>query len=189
MWDSIIKPAVVLFVVCVIISGSLAVVNRVTVDIIDQRTKAEQEEFRKQLLDKADSFTQITHEFDNPAITDVYAGYKEGELAGYVINVTAKGYGGDINMTVGVDNNGIVTGVIIGENEETPGLGSRAKEPDFINQFYEVSFNDKLTVVKQNKKSANEIQAISGATITSTGVTQGVQAALDISKKLMEEGN
>ena len=189
MWDSFIKPTLVLFLVCVIITGALAAVNRVTIEIIDQRTKAEQEEFRKQLLDKADSFKQITLEFENPAVTDVYAGYKEGELAGYVINVAAKGYGGDINMTVGVDKNGFVTGVIIGDNEETPGLGTKALEPDFINQFYEVSYNDELTVVKQNRKSPNEIQAISGATITSAGVTQGVQAALDISKKLMEEGN
>ncbi|HEY8500134.1 MAG TPA: FMN-binding protein, partial [Clostridia bacterium] len=110
-------------------------------------------------------------------------------LAGYVVNVAAKGYGGDINMIVGVDNNGAVTGIIIGDNEETPGLGTKALEPDFINQFSEVSFNDKLTVVKQNKKSANEIQAISGATVTSRGLTEGVQAALDVSKKLMEEGN
>jgi electron transport complex protein RnfG len=64
MWDSIIKPTLVLFLVCVIITGALAAVNRVTIEIIDQRTKAEQEEFRKQLLDKADSFKQITLEFE-----------------------------------------------------------------------------------------------------------------------------
>ncbi|HEY8500325.1 MAG TPA: RnfABCDGE type electron transport complex subunit G [Clostridia bacterium] len=189
MWDSIIKPTLVLFLVCATITGSLAFVNRATSGVIEQRTKAEQEEFRKQLLGKADSFEQITLNFDNPAVKDVYAGYNTEGLAGYVVNVAAKGYGGDINIVVGVDNNGAVTGIIIGDNGETPGLGTKALEPDFINQFYEVGINDELTVVKQNKKSANEIQAVSGATVTSRGVTQGVQTALDITKKLMEEGN
>ena len=68
-------------------------------------------------------------------------------------------------------------------------MGTKVFEPDFINQFEQVGVNDELTVVKQNRKSTNEIQAVSGATITSRGVTQGVQAALDITKKLMEEGN
>ncbi|NLG89495.1 MAG: RnfABCDGE type electron transport complex subunit G [Clostridiaceae bacterium] len=189
MWDSIIKPALVLFLVCVVITGALAVVNRVTKDVIEQRINAEQEEFRRQLLDDADNFAKIELEPGNEAVKDVYAGYREGEFEGYVINVTAKGYGGDIAMIVGVDKNGAITGIIIGDNEETPGLGTKAFEPDFIDQFDKVSVNDVLTVVKQSRKSSNEIQAVSGATITSKGVTQGVQAALDISKKLMEEGD
>ena len=57
--DSIIKPALVLFLVCAVTTGALAVVNRATVDVIEQRTNAEQEEFRKQVLDNADSFKQI----------------------------------------------------------------------------------------------------------------------------------
>ncbi|HAA26013.1 MAG TPA: electron transporter RnfG [Ruminiclostridium sp.] len=189
MWDSIIKPALVLFLVCAVTTGALAVVNRATVDVIEQRTNAEQEEFRKQVLDNADSFKQIELGSGNEAVKNVYAGYRDGELEGYVVNITAKGYGGDIGMIVGVDKNGTVTGVIIGDNEETPGLGTKVFEPDFINQFEQVGVNDELTVVKQNRKSTNEIQAVSGATITSRGVTQGVQAALDITKKLMEEGN
>jgi electron transport complex protein RnfG len=94
-----------------------------------------------------------------------------------------KGYGGIIGMTVGVNADGKITGVIIGSNNETPGLGSRTTEPDFTGRFAGISLkdvlNNALTVVKQNKKEANEIQAVTGATISSRAVTKGVQAALD----------
>ncbi|NLD22260.1 MAG: FMN-binding protein [Bacteroidales bacterium] len=104
------------------------------------------------------------------------------------MDVTVKGYGGDINMTVGVDIKGHITGVKIGSHNETPGLGAKASEPEFISQFGEVTINDKLVIVKQNKKAANEIQAISGATISTKAVTEGVSAALSAADILIKGG-
>ncbi len=189
MWSSIIKPTMVLFAVCIVVSGALAVVNNVTMDVIEERTKVEQEEFRKQVLEQADRFTQAADVDDLDNVTDVYAGFSGDDPVGYVMSVVSKGYGGDINMIVGVDMKGQVTKVIIGDNEETPGLGSKAKESEFIDQFSGVTVNDQLAVVKQNKKAANEIQALSGATITSRGVTEGIQAALRTAEILLEGGN
>lgn len=188
MWSSIIKPAVVLFSVCIVISGALAYVNDGTKDIIEARTKAEQEQFRKEVMKQAERFVEVKPQgiFDN--VTGIYEGYSGENLVGYVMDVTTKGYGGSMSLTVGIDFSGQVSGVIIGENSETPGLGSKSKEPEFISQYEEVTINDEITVVKQNKKSSNEIQAISGATITSRGVTEGVQAALDCVKYMTEGG-
>lgn len=185
MWDSIVKPTLVLFVVCAVITGALAYVNGITKDIILARTEQEQEQFRKEVMNEADKFVKIEPEGLPDKIAGVYEAYnKEGTVAGYVINVVTKGYGGAMSLTVGINTDGQVTGVIIGDNNETPGLGSKAKEPGFTDQFKEVTVNDSLNVVKQTKKSSDEIQAISGATITSRAVTEGVQAALDSVKSI-----
>lgn len=183
MWSSIVKPTLVLFIVCLVISGSLAYVNGVTKDTIQQNTLVQQEEFRKQVLTEADKFEACSQKGLPEAAKSVYAGMKGDQVAGYVVDVAVKGYGGIISMTVGVNAEGKITGVIIGSNNETPGLGSRTTEPGFISQFTGISLkdvlNNALKVVKQNKKEANEIQAVTGATISSRAVTKGVQAALD----------
>jgi len=188
MWDSILKPTLVLFLVCVIISGSLAYVNNITRDVIEESTKAEQAESRKQVMTEAESFKEVKAENISDAVTGVYEGYKGNEKIGYVMDVTVKGYGGNISMTVGVDLNGHITGVKIGDHNETPGLGAKAAEPEFINQFGDITFNDNLTVVKQNKKASNEIQAVSGATISSRAVTRGVSVALQAAGILIKGG-
>ena len=69
MWNSIVKPAVVLFVVCLVISGSLAFINGMTKDIIEENTRLEQEGFRKQVLTAADRFLQIEPEGTRKRLT------------------------------------------------------------------------------------------------------------------------
>lgn len=183
MWDSIIKPTLVLFVVCLIVSGSLAYVNDITKNIIDENTLAEQEAFRRQVLPEADRFEKVSAEGIPEAVRGAYQGFDGDSPAGFVMEVTAKGYGGDISMTVGIDMNGQITRVIIGSNSETPGLGSKATLPDFINQFTGIGIDeiseDGLAVVKGSKTKTNEIEAVSGATVSSRGITKGVQTALD----------
>jgi len=189
MWNNIIKPTLVLFIVCAVIAGALAYVNGVTQEIIEAITQQEQEQFRKEVMAEADRFVKIEKEGMPDKIAGVYEAYRNDTIVGYVMDVTVKGYGGAMKLTVGVNINGQVTGVVIGDNNETPGLGSKAKDPGFTEQFKEVTTDNTLNVVKQNKKSADEIQAISGATITSRAVTGGVQAALDSVKLITEGGN
>ena len=73
-----------------------------------------------------------------------------------------------------------ITGVEIGNHSETPGLGSKATEPIFKNQYVDKDVSNSLLVVKGSANNDNEISAISGATITSNGVTSGVNAAMKI---------
>lgn len=186
MWNSIIKPTLVLFIVCVIISGSLAYVNGMTTDIIQENTLAEQEEFRRQVLPEADSFRIIEQTGLPEAVKGVYEGFATNASEGYVVEVSTKGYGGAISMTIGVNTEGQISGVIVGSNNETPGLGSKATQADFTEKFDVVSLGNipesGLVVVKQSPKADHEIQAVSGATISSRAITKGVQAALDAIK-------
>lgn len=186
MWNSIIKPTLVLFLVCVVISGSLAYVNGITKDTIQKNTQAEQEEFRRQVLQEAEKFEPAEQEGMPETVKGIFAGFAGNDPVGFVVEVSPKGYGGAINMTVGVNMAGDVTGVIVGNNNETPGLGSKATGGDFIAQFSSITMEElagnALVVVKQKPKASNEVQAVSGATISSRAITRGVQEALDAVK-------
>ena len=97
---------------------------------------------------------------------------------GYVVTVTDKeGYGGDIQITVGVTKDGTVSGVSILSISETAGLGMRATTDDFKNQFKDKNV-EKFTYTKTGATSDDEIDALSGATITTNAMTNGVNAGL-----------
>ena len=87
-------------------------------------------------------------------------------------------------MIVGVSGEGAVLGVQIVNMSETAGLGANAEKPEFLQQ-YEGQQGD-LTVVKSATGAEGEIVALSGATITSNGVTSGVQSALDLAASLAQ---
>lgn len=100
-----------------------------------------------------------------------------GDLLGYVITVTTKeGYGGDIQFSIGVRTDGTLNGMSILSISETAGLGMRAEEvlkPQFANKRVEV-----FEYTKSGAAADNQIDAISGATITTNAVTNGVNAGL-----------
>lgn len=100
-----------------------------------------------------------------------------GSTLGYVVTVTTKeGYGGDIRFTVGVRMDGTVNGISILSISETAGLGMRAEEvlkPQFAGKNVE-----KFEYTKSGAASESQIDAISGATITTNAVTNGVNAGL-----------
>ncbi|MFR2465176.1 MAG: FMN-binding protein, partial [Clostridia bacterium] len=110
------------------------------------------------------------------------------ENGGVAMKVMGTGYGGDMEMAVGIDADGNVTGVSIISHGETPGLGAKATEADFIDQYSGKNAKETLTVVKGDA-AENEISAISGATITSRGVTEGVNEALQYYTVYLKEGN
>lgn len=109
---------------------------------------------------------------------------KDNMLLGYIITVTDKeGYGGNIKMTVGIDSNGTITGLELLEISETAGLGMKAADKSFREQYIGIK-SDKVEYVKGNASADNEIDAISSATITTKAVTDGVNAALVAFKEL-----
>ena len=94
-----------------------------------------------------------------------------------VTDTSHAGYGGDITFSVGITNEGVVNGYSITDISETAGLGMKAKESDFYSQF-ENKAVESLEVVKGSAASDNQIEAISGATITSRAMTNGVNVCL-----------
>ena len=136
-----------------------------------------------------DSF--ISNLKDNTANTldSVVTAYKNGsELLGYVITVTnGEGYGGDIQISVGVLADGTVAGVEILSIGETPGLGMNAQNDSFLNKFSGVT-TDGFTYTKTGSTKPDEIDAISSATYTTKSMTNGVNAALAAYTAIMEKG-
>lgn len=108
----------------------------------------------------------------------VYA-YEKEECKGCVVTVTSKeGFGGDIQFTVGVTKEGMISGVSMISISETAGLGMKAKENSFLNQYKQEEKVAQFTVTKKEEEGADKIDAISNATITTNAVTKGVNGAL-----------
>lgn len=178
----ILIPTLVLFLIALISTLLLGLVNNVTKDRIAAEQAASEAEARESV------FTQAAN-FDEKSIdsqTYYVAKDKSGNVLGYVFNTSNKGYGGQVTATVGVDINGKVTGVVPGDlSNETPGLGQTATKPSFLKQF--VGKSGTLSVVKNGAKD-NEIQALTSATITSTAVTNDVNNATELYAKVVNAG-
>ncbi len=124
---------------------------------------------------------------ENAEIGEVYRALSvNGGLLGYVITVTtSEGYGGDIELLLGVRPDGTVNGVSVLQISETPGLGMRAEEvlaPQFAGR--QVS---SFTYVKTGAVSEDQIDAISGATITTSAFTEAVNAGLSYFDERLKE--
>ena len=101
-----------------------------------------------------------------------------GNNVGRVITATSKdGYNGTVQLSVGIKSDGTVVGITFLTLAETPGLGMRAGEKDFYSQYANKNTKE-FKLVKGSASGANEIAAISGSTITSSAVTNAVNAAL-----------
>lgn len=111
-----------------------------------------------------------------------------GSVAGYVITVIAKDASqANITFSVGITNDGTVNGYSITNMAETPGLGDKAKSEGFSGQFKNKQA-DEFTVVKQAPASDSEIESISGATITSRAMANGVNACMAYFRNVLEGG-
>ena len=167
--DNIFVLALKLFAICLVIALGLSALNYVTAPIITELTENK----------KAEAMQSVLPDCELEKYSDsVYIGKENGEIKGYAVNVvTPEGYGGDIDLIVGFDADFNVTGVEYISMAETPGLGTRAKEEPFASQF--------------NGKPAREfsdIQAITGATVTSKAVNGAINQASDLAKEAKEAG-
>ena len=172
------RDMVPLVVICLISALLLASFNLLTKDPIEQNSKLAAEQTRTRMLSTAASF-EAMEVAEGSNMDSVYQGLDaSGEPVGYVIQTTVNGYGGEVVVTLGMDMDGVITGVDVGgENfSETPGLGALAKEPKFTQQY--IGKTVPLTLVKGNEpKGDNTIDAISGATRTSSAVNGGINLA------------
>ena len=175
----ILKLGVTLFAICAVAALVLGVTNNITAPVIEERNIQASNEARKIVLSEADEFKELDG-MNSDIVLEVYEGIKDGQVIGYTIKTSSKGYGGAIELMVGISKDSKITGVEIGNHSETPGLGSKATEPMFKNQYVDKDVLNSLLVVKGSTNNDNEISAISGATITSNGVTSGVNAAMKI---------
>lgn len=151
---------------------ALGLTNAVTEGPIQEQQVAAADAARRQVLPGAETFEVLA---PTSGLDEAYAGRDgSGALAGLTGKITAQGYGGPIEVTVGVDADGVITGVSVGgaDFKETAGLGARTKEPWFAEQFAG------KTAPVQLKQNGGEIDAVASATISSSAVTKAVDSAV-----------
>ena len=178
--EDIIKPVGVLLAICIIIPLALSVTNKVTVKKIAELEAANSKKNMQRLID-ADNF----EECENGEIT-YYAAINGGKTAAYIFTESSKGYGGDVSVMTAIKPDGTVAGVaILDVSGETPGLGLNAAKESFFSQY--IGLKKGVSVLKNVAKAENnEVDAVTGATITSTAVTRAVNKALDDFEKVKE---
>ncbi len=113
-----------------------------------------------------------------------YEIYSNGNKIGYAFTAKGKGYGGDINIIVGIDKDFIIKSIDIISNTETPGLGTKITESSFKDQFKGLSLND-----INLSKNGGKIDAITGATISSKAVVDAVRNELELKIELIKKDN
>ena len=187
------KAAVNLCVIALIMGLALSGVYAATKQKIADQELAKNAASYQEVLAQAQSFTSdadITAAIDalggepydasnRTYVNQVVVGQDaDGQTVGYVVSVTSgKGYGGNITLSVGIDAEGKVEGIAFTELNETAGKGSRAEEPEFRDQFAGV-LTDAFTLMTSGASSDGEINAITGATVTSSAVVNAVNTAL-----------
>ena len=174
----VIKPAVILFVICVAVSAALAGTNLLTADRIARAAAQKAEESRMVVLPEAEAFQASE---DGTHYIGLSKEAPEGVVVGYVFETESKGYGGTVKVMTGINTEGNITGVIVLSHSETPGLGANAEKESFREQYKQPVANNAngIQVVKFQAPNEGEIQAMTGATITSTAVTNAVNLAIE----------
>lgn len=202
MKNTIIKDAMILTLITLVAGGVLGLVYEITKEPIAKQQEMAKQEAYKSVFEDADSFEVCVEEgngelaaylaengFEAQTINEVMeAKDASGETLGYAINLTtSEGYGGDITFSMGVREDGTLNGISILTISETAGLGMNATKDEFKNQFQDKQA-ESFEVTKTGAAADNQINAISGATITSNAVTKGVNSGL-CAFEYVKEGN
>ncbi len=162
-------PALVLVVICLAVTLALAMTYKVANPIIEKNAAESANQARMQVLPEGDSFKA----YDGKLVDGVTECYFAENGKGMAVTAQYKGFGGLVTTMIGIDADGAITGVQVTEHAETPGLGTKAAEPSYLKQYIKV----KEATGGHINDDAN-IDAISGATITSNAVYGAVVEAL-----------
>ena len=169
-WDKVIKPIVVLCVICIVITGALAATNSATAPIIAAAKAAAEEAARTELLPEADDFKEVT----GVAVENVTAVFEATNGAGYVITSTAKGYGGTMTVMVAFTPDSTIKQIKVTEQGETQGIGSKvAGTPSYWERYQGQPADSQLKITKDG----GTIDGESGATISSRALAKAVSSA------------
>ena len=175
--DDILKPVVVLLSICIIIPLALSLTNKLTSARIAALAE-ENEQKAMALLIKADSFEPQSFGEGEEKFDFNIAKSQSGEVLGYIFVTAARGYGGDVSVMTAIGTDGKIIEIsILDVANETPGLGQNVTKEAFYSQ-YEGKTADVKVLKNGANSSANQINAWTGATISSKAVNAAVNKAL-----------
>ena len=180
--------------ITVIMGAILGTVYSVTKEPIEKAEEKAKQEAYKEVFPDADNIVTIDEEtldykqvndliqsfgFTHDTIDEIsYAVDADKNLIGFIVVVTNdNGYGGDIQMVVGMRTDTTITGLAFLALDESPGLGMEADKDKFKSQFIG-KHETRYEYSKTGAVVENQIDAISGATITTSAVTDGINAAV-----------
>ena len=200
MKNKLVKDALILLAITVVCGVGLGAMYSITKEPIAQVDYQKTQNAYKAVMPDAASFEELPGFSEEEATAYVQKDWPDdtintvmqavdadGNLAGYVITVTSSaGYGGDVTFSIGYKPDGTLTKYSITTINETPGLGAKATESKFMDQFNDKNV-DQFEVTKTGSTSDAEIDAITGATITSRAVTYGVNAGMLYGDYLLEQ--
>lgn len=179
--------AVKLFVITAIATAVLAFANGATAPVIAEREAKEYSDSLKNVFKDADEFESLADTDEaklnkmketNTAIEDIVYAKSGGEDVGYVFKVNGKGYGGPITFVIGVDKENSIVGYQVLVTSETKGFGSQVAEEPFISSVLGKKIDKEVTAVAE-PSGDNEIQAISGTTLSVKGILAGLNGAVE----------
>ncbi len=183
----IVNPTLVLGVICIVVTLALSSANLLTADKIKELSAQTEKESMSKVLDG--DYTEITEDFDGTEVT-YYKAEKDGETVGYIFTVDTKGYGGTVSVMTGVNTDGTVANVeILSADDETPGLGQNVTKEKFYGQFSGLKNGISVKRSGTANRDNNEIDAVTGATISSKAVTTAVNTALGYAEQIIAKGD
>ena len=173
-FNEIIKPVLVLVCICLVVTALLAYINSVTSPIIAKAEQEKTEQAMSEVIADADGFEKLEIENLPDRVTEVYTA---NNGSGYVFMLTTKGYGGDMKIICGMKSDGTIEQCKTLSHAETSGLGSKTAEDPYRNQYSGKS-DDTLS----------EVDAITGATISSTAYKNAIEDAFKAYDMVKEAG-
>ena len=194
------KDALVLIIITLIAGLCLGGVYQLTKEPIAHQKELAVTESCKAVFPDEEGFTPVTNfvlsdttvseglalqlKQNGVTVGNIYTAMAaDGTVAGYAVEVTsAEGYGGDIRIMCGITSEGVLRGISILEIGETAGLGMRA-ESVIVPQIHNLDVAE-ITYTKTGKTSTDEIDAISGATITTRAFVNMINGALEVCNEI-----
>ncbi len=189
MKNEVLRLSVTLFLITSIAAGILAFSNNLTADKIKEVEEAASKggDVAGELIPGGARFEDIDNEIketimsENDHFTDVVKILDNGgNLLGYGIRTFAptKGYGGDMELFVGISTEHEITGLKTLLLQETPGLGTNVENDSFKGQFVGKDADVIFSVIKTTPAEESEVSAVSGATISSLSFTSAINNAV-----------
>lgn len=194
--DTMIQDSLILCAITLIAGLLLGIIYDMTKDPIAQQKMLQKQRTYQEVYETAVKFEESEElaekvllcqndwntngsEFGKVMVNEaLYAKDESGSVVGYIVSATSKeGYGGDVQVAMGIRLDGHIEGVSILDMNETVGLGARAKEPAFLSQYMDKTV-ERFLVTTTGASAENEIDAMASSTITSKAVTNAINAAL-----------
>lgn len=168
-------PTISLFIICLVVAVALSFTNSVTAKKIAENEAQSQQESMTIVCPDASSFELLSESEDGT----VFKGMNDsGEIVGYAVSTLSSGYGGQIKVMTGIDNDGSIIGIDVYYNDdETPGLGKNTSNESFTKQFSGLLANDSIVVDKDFSGEGQKVDAVTSSTISSRAVIDAVNKA------------